>query len=100
MPFFFERSHYQAIGHLLTAGDVASRIVHNDNMTGIEVKLETGEEIIWSNVDPKGWGWTRVSPEGDLTVGVERTLSQQAEPETVAAFIASYPYEAALEPTT
>jgi hypothetical protein len=101
MPHFYERPHYQAVAHLLTAGDIGARVVSNDTYTGIEVSLVDGSTVVWSNAgDPKGWAWTRVDPGGDMHTGQEVALAVGAAPEDVARYIADYPYAAAPVPTT
>lgn len=100
MAYFYERSYYQSIAHLLTAGDIYSRVVSNEEWVGIKVGLEDGSTVMWTNgADPKGWVWTTVDREGNQHVG--RTDLEIGCPEEEAArFIATFPYESAPERTT
>lgn len=101
MPHFFEREHYQAIAHLLTAGDIGARVVSNDAYTGIEVGLEDHTAVIWSNAgNNRGWSWTHIDTAGDMTAGTEAKIDIGAAAEEVARLIATYPYESAPVPTT
>lgn len=95
MPFFFDKAHYQAISHLLVAGDIQARVVSNQVAASIEVKLEDGSAILWSNHDSKGWGWSRLTPAGEVEVGTRAALDQGADAETVATFIARFQYDVA-----
>jgi len=95
MPFFFEKAHYQAITHLLVAGDIQARVVSNDVAMSVEVKLEDGSAILWSNHDHHGWKWSRLTPEGEVKVGDGATIAQDASPDEVATFIARFQYDVA-----
>jgi hypothetical protein len=97
VPYFFDKDHYQAIAHLLVAGDIQARVVKNQSATSIEVKLEDGSAVLWNNGSRVGWTWTVIDKEGALHVGPEVDLPQGADPEAVAAHIAGHPYEVAPE---
>lgn len=95
MPFFFDRDHYQAIAHLLVAGDIQARVVSNQKAMSVEVKLEDGSAIFWNNGSSDGWKWTHLTLGGELQVGEGVTLAQGADAESVATFIARFQYDVA-----
>lgn len=97
MPYFFDRQHYQAIAHLLVAGDIQARVVSNQAAMSVEVKLGDGQSVLWNNGSRLGWTWSRLDLEGELHVGPEVDLPQGASPDEVAAFIARFPYGVAPE---
>lgn len=107
MPFFYEQSHYQGIVHLLTAGDIAARVISNTRMSGVAVSLEDGTEVVWGNSGPE-WAYTAVAPTeviGDEVLGGEVVTGKAQMPsgataEQVAHLIATWPYESAPVPTT
>lgn len=101
MPQFFDRIHFVAIAHLLTAGDVATRIVQVGESYGIEVSLVDGDKVVWSNARSQNWSYTRVVITDDsLTSGQQKTFKSpvtwDAMPESVAELIATHDYGVAL----
>lgn len=97
MPQFFDRIHFVAIAHLLTAGDVASRVVQVGESYGIEVSLTDGDKVVWSNARSQNWAYTRILVADD---GRQETFKSEvtwdAMPEPVAELIATHDYGVAL----
>lgn len=107
MPFFFEPGHYQAIRHLLSAGDIAARVLSNEKATTIGVRLEDGSEVIWGNTG-RYWAYTMVLRSevigaeviGGNPITGESTLPAGATAEEVASLIATWDYISAPVTTT
>jgi len=83
---------FAATSALLLSGDVQARTVSNDEYTGVEIKLEDGTRVIWTQ-DVGAWVATMVAEGGEPTT--IRTGAIADTPEQAAALIATYEYDAA-----
>ncbi len=95
MAWFYEKGFYASVVTLLLAGEIQARTVSNEQATSIEVKLEDGTRILWSNAG-KWWAYTAIDKAGD-TRSVVSTVGWDATAETVAGMIATYEYGAKVE---
>lgn len=85
------RDHLARIVSLLRAVDVRSHVYSNGIIMGIQVQLDTGEHIVWANMD--NWAWTLVetNDDGDLRTG-KSELPAWAPIEEVAKLIVEQDY--------
>jgi len=107
MPFFHEAPHYQAVVHLLVAGDIAARVVSNPKVMSVGVKLEDGSEVIWGNSGPE-WAFTLVARSevigaeviGGQALTGKSDVASGVPAEDVARLIATWDYSSAPVTTT
>ena|SRR5215471_18410000 len=95
MAWYYEAGFYAAVVTNLLAGDVQARRVSNDQAIAVEVRLEDGTRVLWSNAG-HWWAYTSVGPDGS-TDGRVATLGWDAPPDSVATLIATFEYGARIE---
>lgn len=88
---FQSREHYAAIVALLRASDVKAHVCSNGMIMGVQVEQDSGEQIVWANMD--NWAWTLVetNDDGALRTG-KSDLPAYAPMELVARQIMEQDY--------
>jgi hypothetical protein len=88
---FQRREHYAAIVALLRACDVKAHVYSNGLIMGVQVEQDTGEQIVWANMD--NWAWTLVETNSDGEVRIGKSdLPAFAPVEMVARQIMEQDY--------
>ena len=79
----------------MLSGGIQARTVHNQDVTSIEVKLENGTRVYWTNRG-RSWAYTAVLPDGDTRGAIAPVghplMASSVPPEEAAAYIAQFPY--------
>jgi len=94
-PYYYQPDFFAQVAALLLAGNIQARPVHNEATTSIEVKLENGTRVYWTNRG-RSWAYTAVLPDGDTRGAIAPAghplMASSVPPEEAAQYIATFPY--------
>jgi hypothetical protein len=94
-PYYYQQDFFHQLAALLLAGNIQARVVHNEHTYSIEVKLESGTRVYWTNRG-RSWAYTAVLPDGDTRGAIAPAghplMSSSVSSEEAAAYIAQFPY--------
>lgn len=90
LPAFHAQEHFAAVVALLRAIELRASATFNGVVFGVQVELEDGREVVWSNYND--WACTLVQEDGSVVVHNSH-LRADSPPDAVAHLIAFTDYD-------